>query len=597
MRFLSTFFASLLAFFVAIGLLFILTIAIVASSSSDPEPYIQENTVLKIDLSGTLSMRADQDPFEALFNEGDVPLSIESLTDVLEKAAVDERISGIWLETEFIGGSWVALEEAHRLLTQFKEESGKFVLASTTDLGFDEMGYYLASTAETIYAPSQAYFEFNGFVMQLSYYQELLDKIGVEPEIFRVGKYKSAVEQWLTDEISPADREQREALLAQVKGEFLSKVSLKTGLSVAELDDLMDELYTGSMVDGHAAGLIDELAFPNDIRKAVAEAAGIEEVDDLELVDFGRYAKVSRREAGLQENSSDNELAVVYASGAIMPSIPSDFPFESDNSITFEALNKTLDELEDDDDVKGVILFVESPGGSASTSELIWNRLKTFSETKPIYTYMGSVAASGGYYIAAGTQKIYASPNTITGSIGIFRTMFNAEELMNDRLGITLSEVQTDPHADILTMTRPLTGAERRALQNATNQGYERFLEVVAESRNMTRDEVHTLAQGRVWPGSMAQEVGLVDGLGTLDDALAALAEEAGLEDFFIERYPAPKDPLEELFGTSSQMMAQWSIQWLPKPLQEVLSQPMMEDPKAMSRQTWALSPVKIEIQ
>jgi protease-4 len=597
MRFLSTFFASLLAFFVAFGLFFIVTIAIVASSSSEPEPYIQDDTVLKIDLNGTLSMTADQDPFEALFNEGDIPLSIESLTDVLEKAAVDERISGVWLETEFIGGSWVALEEAHRLLTQFKEESGKFVLASTTDLGFDEKGYYLASTADSIYAPSQAYFEFNGFVMQLSYYQELLDKIGVEPEIFRVGKYKSAVEQWLTDEISPADREQREALLAQVKSEFLSKVSLKTGLSEAELDNLMDELYTGSMVDGHAAGLIDELAFPDEIRKAVAEAAGVDEVDDLEIVDFGRYAKVGRDEAGLQENSSDNELAVVYASGAIMPSIPSDFPFESDDAITFEALNETLNELESDDDVKGAILFIESPGGSASTSELIWNRLKAFSETKPIYTYMGSVAASGGYYIAAGTQKIYASPNTITGSIGIFRTMFNAEELMNDRLGITLSEVQTDPHADILTMTRPLTAAERRALQNATNQGYERFLEVVAESRNMTRDEVHELAQGRVWPGSMALEAGLVDGLGTLDDALAALAEEAEIQDYVTERYPAPKDPIEELFGTSSQMMAQWSIQWLPQPLKEVLNQPMMKDPKAMSRQTWALSPVKIDIQ
>lgn len=597
MRFLSTFFASLLAFFVAFGLFFIVTIAIIASSSSEPEPYIQDDTVLKIDLNGTLSMTADQDPFEALFNEGDIPLSIESLTDVLEKAAVDERISGVWLETEFIGGSWVALEEAHRLLTQFKEESGKFVLASTTDLGFDEKGYYLASTAETIYAPSQAYFEFNGFVMQLSYYQELLDKIGVEPEIFRVGKYKSAVEQWLTDEISPADREQREALLAQVKSEFLSKVSLKTGLSEAELDDLMDELYTGSMVDGHAAGLIDELAFPDEIRKAVAEAAGVDEVDDLELVDFGRYAKVGRDEAGLQENTSDNELAVVYASGAIMPSIPSDFPFESDDAITFEALNEILNELEDDEDVKGAILFIESPGGSASTSELIWNRLKAFSETKPLYTYMGSVAASGGYYIAAGTQKIYASPNTITGSIGIFRTMFNAEELMNDRLGITLSEVQTDPHADILMMTRPLTSAERRALQNATNQGYERFLEVVAESRNMTRDEVHALAQGRVWPGSMALEAGLVDGLGTLDDALAALAEEAEIEDYVTERYPAPKDPIEELFGTSSQMMAQWSIQWLPQPLKEVLNQPMMKDPKAMSRQTWALSPVVIDIQ
>lgn len=597
MRFLSSFFASLLAFFVAFGLILILTIAIVASSSSEPEPYIQENSVLKIDLSGTLSMRADQDPFEALFNEGDIPLSIESLRDVLEKAAVDERINGVWLETEFIGGSWVALAEAHRLITEFKEESGKFVLASTTDLGFDEMGYYLASTAETIYAPSQAYFEFNGFVMQLSYYQELLDKIGVEPEIFRVGKYKSAVEQWLTDEISPADREQREALLAQVKQEFLSKVSIKTGLSSAELDDLMDELYTGSMIDGHAAGLIDELAFPNEIREAVALAAGVEDVDDLELVEFGRYAKVSRKEAGLTETSSDNELAVVYASGAIMPSIPSDFPFETENSITFNSLNKTLNELEEDEDVKGVILFIESPGGSASTSELIWNRLKTFSESKPIYTYMGSVAASGGYYIAAGTQKIYASPNTITGSIGIFRTMFNAEELMNDRLGITLSEVQTDPHADVLTMTRPLSNAERRAMQNATNQGYERFLEVVAESRDMTRDDVHTLAQGRVWPGSLALEVGLVDELGTLDDALAALAEEAGIDSYEIERYPAPKDPIEELFGSSSQMVTQWTIQWLPQPLQEFLSQPVVHNPETMSRQTWALSPVKIDIR
>lgn len=210
---------------------------------------------------------------------------------------------------------------------------------------------------------------------------------------------------------------------------------------------------------------------------------------------------------------------------------------------------------------------------------------------------MGSVAASGGYYIAAGTQKIYASPNTITGSIGIFRTMFNAEELMNDRLGITLSEVQTDPHADVLTMTRPLSNAERRAMQNATNQGYERFLEVVSESREMTRDEVHTLAQGRVWPGTLALEVGLVDELGTLDDALEALAEEAGIDSYEIERYPEAKDPIEELLGSSSQMLTQWTIQWLPQPLQEFLSQPVVNDPETMSRQTWALSPIKIDIR
>lgn len=596
MKFFSTFLATLLAFFTGIFLLFLFFLVIVSSSATQPEPFIKSDSILTMNLSGNIPVKATADPFEEIISgQKSTPISLESIRQNLKKAASDDRIKGIWIQIDMISSSWSTLSEIHDEFTRFKE-SGKFIYASAGDIGFTEQGYYLATAADSIFAPSEAYFEFNGFVAQISYYENLLEKIGVKPEIFRVGKYKSAVEPYLLSESSPENREQYQTLLNHAKAEFLEKVSLKTGKSTKELDDLMDELYTGSMQAGYDAGLIDALAFPIEVESKVKQRLGLEESKDLETVNFGRYARVSDEKAGITTTQTSNQIAVIYSSGAIMPDLDGFNPLATESSITYGDLAKTLDELEEKDDVKAIVLYIDSPGGSSSTSDMIWDRLKKTREIKPVVAVMGPVAASGGYYIAMGADTVVASPQTITGSIGIFRTMFNAEELMNDRLGITFSEIQTDPHADIMQMTRPLTSSERRQMQLATQQGYERFLAVVAESRNMTRDEVHEVAQGRVWTGQDALENGLVDVLGTLQTGLELAAEMAEIEEYQTITFPKEKDFVQLLMDSGSETALNWTKSLLPAPLENLLM-PSSTNQWEFANQNMALMPYTITIE
>lgn len=550
MKFFKTFLAALLAFFAGIVLLFVFFLIGIASSSSEPEPYVRKNTVLTLKMSGALPDRASTDPVEELLSGGKkTPVTLESLKRNLEKAAADDRIAGIWMDMEFVGASWANLEQAHALLSEFKQ-SGKFIYASTGDIGYNEQAYYLATTADSIFAPAEALFEFDGFVAQLSFYERLLDKIGVEPEIFRVGKYKSAVEPFMQSAASEESKEQIGALLASAKAELLDKVSAKTGRSVQELDRLMDRMYFAKTATAFEEGLIDALASPQTVETLIKQRLGVAENKDLETVSFSRYARVSREKAGIEDPKADDKIAVIYASGAITPDLGQTNPLAAGGAITYAMIDEALDEVDEKKEIKGVVLHIDSPGGSAFTSELIWERMRKTAETKPVIAVMGSVAASGGYYIAMGADTVIASPNTITGSIGIFAQLFNAKELMNDRLGITFTEVQTDPHADIFQFTRPYTTAERRQIQAFTDQGYERFLQVVYEARGMTRDQVHALAQGRVWTGSAAHEAGLVDMLGTLDDGLAVAAQKAGIESYDVVTYPKKEDLLESLLGS-----------------------------------------------
>lgn len=597
MKFFKTFLATLLAFFTGIFLLFLFFLIMVSSSASQPEPFIKSNSVLTIKMSGNIPVRGTSDPVQELLSgQKSTPVSLESIRKNLKKAASDDRISGIWLQMDMISGSWSTLTEIHDELVAFKN-TGKFIYASANDIGLTEPSYYLATAADSIFAPSEAYFEFDGFVAQISYYENLLEKIGVKPEIFRVGKYKSAVEPYLLSESSPENREQYERLLQHAKSEFIEKVSLKTGLSTRKIDDLMDELYTGSMSEAYEAGLIDQLVFPKDVEGKLKQRLDIEADDELETVNFSRYARVSSEKAGLEIPQTENEIAVIYSSGAIMPDLGEINPFAMESSITYGDLAKTLQELEEDDRVKGIVLYIDSPGGSSSTSDMIWDRLKKTTEIKPVVAVMGPVAASGGYYIAMGADTVVASPQTITGSIGIFRTMFNAQELMNERLGITFSEFQTDPHADIMQMTRPLSSSERRQLQRATEQGYERFLSIVAESRHMTRDQVHEVAQGRVWTGQDALDKGLVDVLGDLQTGLDLAAEMAGIETFKTVTFPKEKDFVQLLLESGSDAALKWTISWLPAPLESILDYRVPSLINSVSNQNMALMPYQITIQ
>ncbi len=598
MNFLKTFLASILGTIIGLSLLFLIFFAILISTSTEPEPYVRDNTVLKIDLSGTIVTRTVDDPLMELFDmDRSTQVSLERLKNNLEKAAADDRIKGVWLNVDRLAGNRANLESAYEHLRNFKDESGKFVYASTNDLGMNENAWYLASAADSIFAPPATYLEFNGFAVQASYFKNLLEKIGIEPEIMRVGTYKSAVEPFLREDSSPEHREQTMAILDSAMETFLDAAQRKTGMDRSQIDQLMNEIPENSVEWAYENNLIDVIAHKNEVDKAIANRIGLEEDESPRTISLNRYNRVSASSAGLEEPATRDRIAVIYASGAIMPDIPVS-PFSSGNIITARSVERNFDRALENDDVKAIVFHVNSGGGAMSTSELIWNTIQEARKEKPVIAYMGNVAASGGYYISMAADTIVASPNTITGSIGIFNQLFNMQELYNEKLGITFDTFKTHDHADLGMMTRPLTTTEREALQRSIESGYEFFIGRVGESRGMTRDEVDTVAQGRVWTGLDAKDRNLVDMVGTLDRAVAIAAEKAEIEEYGIITLPERKDLFERLFGSANAQMRTWVGSMLPystETLDEIHSlQELMRHPAAKN---WAILPYRYTIE
>lgn len=594
MNFLKTLLASILGTLLAFILLFLIVMGIVVSSSTDPEPYVRSNTVLNIKISGDIPARISPDPFEDLFSSrvGD-RVSLQSLKRNLEKAAADDNIAGVLVEINQVFASWPNLETAYGYFEEFRE-SGKFLYFNTDDIGMNERAYFLASTADSIFSPPETNFEFDGFVAQLTFYREFLDNIGIEPEIFRVGKYKSAVEPYLRNESSPESREQINAILDATTTTFVNAVEKRTGKSADEIHDMLNSPPINRLQFAVDNGLIDELVYSSGVEEHMRNRIGLEEDEDLRTISFGRYSRVSARSAGLEEVDTSDKIAVIYASGMILPQL-ADSPFGPQAGINYQSVKRQIDSALDDDNVKAIVLHVNSPGGAATTSDLIWNHVREAAEKKPVVASMGNVAASGGYYIAIGADTVVASPNTVTGSIGIFNLMFNAEELYNDKLGIRFESLPTHEYSDLFNLTRPLTSSEARVMQKNIENGYESFLNVVAESRGMTRDEVHEVAQGRVWTGEAALEAGLIDLVGDLDYAIGIAAEMAEIEEYNLDIYPKRKDLFESLFGSANTRIESWVRSWIPGPVQQDVQdiQFLLDHPAGMN---WALLPIHFEI-
>ena len=482
------------------------------------------------------------------------------------------------------------LETALGYLEEYKK-SGKFLYYSTDDIGMNEQAYFLASAADSIFAPPQTTFEFNGFFAQPTFLKGALEKLGIQPEIIRVGKYKSAIEPFIQEENSPESEEQLSAILNQATQSFMGAVQKKTGKSIDEIDSLLGDTPTYLIEDAFKNGLIDVLAYPDEVITAIKNRIGVEQDDDLKTISYSRYNRVEKSSAGLDPEDTDDKIAVLYLSGAILPQLDGG-PFGDETGITSQFIQKNLEEIENDDNIKAVVVHIDSPGGAATTSDLIWNYFK---KTEiPVVAVMGSVAASGGYYIAAGADTIVADPNTVTGSIGVFRTMFNTQEFYNEKLGITFDEVKTHGHADMLTMTRPLTDAEIKSMQRATDATYETFLNRVAESRGMTRDQVHEIAQGRVWTGAAAHERNLVDILGNLETGLETAAQMAGIETYKTDVYPRKKDFIQEFFGSADTGVKNWILGWFPF-YKEINSLEHIKNYPGI--QHWAYLPVNFLVQ
>lgn len=593
MQFFKTFLASVLGTLIGVIILFLIFFAILASSSSQPEPYVRSNTVLKIDLSGNIPMRVPYDPFQELFNPGMMnQVSVTGLKNNLEKAASHEDISGIWIEANNITASWANLETVYQDLQKFKE-SGKFVYFSTDDIGMNEKAYFLATTADSIFSPPETVFQFSGFAAQLTFYRQLLDKIGIEPEMLRAGRYKSVVEPYLYESSSEEYREQIYDILQSYSETFVNAVSERIGKTPDEINRMLNTAPVNRLQFAVENGLIDSLVYADQVEEMIKRRIGMEPDDDLKTISFNRYNRVTDSSAGLDAFDTEDKIAVIYASGMILPEI-AESPFSQNSGITPGDFKEHLDDAVEDDDIKSIVIHIDSPGGAATSSDILWHYVKAASEKKPVIASMGSVAASGGYYMAMGADSVLANSNTITGSIGVARLLFNVEELMEEHIGINYETLKTHEYADLFDFTDPLSEQEEDVFEANIESSYQQFLSVVAENRGMTVEEVDEIAQGRVYPGRHALEVGLVDAIGDIDDALIIAADMAGIEDYTIETYPKRQDIFEAFFGGANSQMKTWLFGWIPGDVQSDFNDVhniFMQN----GNQQWMLLPYKID--
>lgn len=504
---------------------------------------IKKKSILRLDLSGTLAERSDSNPFASLMNDGEEPLSLEDALLALDKAAKNENIIGVYLEGGAMGANPGMAQELRQALVEFKE-SGKWVVAYGDSYG--KTAYYLSSVADSVLLNPEGNVDFGGMASQIMFYKDVMEKIGVKMQVFKVGTYKSAVEPFICTEMSPANREQVTSYLFSIWTNMLKDVAESRNMEVGKLNSLADSLTMISEASvALNGGLVDKLCYMDGVKAILREKSGLEDEDD-DLV-FVSVADVAKSET--LDEKVDEQVAVYYAYGEIVQSQGTGLGMSQEHQIVGEKMIKDLQDLREDDDVKAVVIRVNSPGGSAFASEQIWREVCLLKETKPVVVSMGGMAASGGYYISCAANRIFAEPTTLTGSIGIFGMIPDVSELMTEKIGLKFDVVKTNEMSDIGTMARPFNEAESAQMQKMINRGYDLFTKRVADGRGMAQDSVKLIAEGRVWTGEQGLNIGLVDELGNLDDAVAHAAELAKVEKYRAVGYPAPDNPFEQLLN------------------------------------------------
>jgi protease-4 len=501
---------------------------------------VPEKTVLMLTLDQPISDRSSDNPF-AHFNfskpEAMRQLGLNDIVKNLKKASTDPKVKGIFLELTDVPSGQATIEEIRNALIDFKK-SGKFIVSYSEV--FTQKSYYLASVSDKIYMNPAGDMEFKGMVGQVMFFKGLLDKINVEAQVIRHGKFKSAIEPFMLDKMSPANKEQTLSFISGMWNHMLSGISASRKISVADLNAMASEYKIQSPEDAVRLKMVDKLMYKDEVLAELKTRLDIKDIKDLKFIKLGKYAKAPESE----RKSSGNKIAVIYASGNIISGDG------DEESIGSERISKAIRKARLDDNVKAVVLRVNSPGGSALASDVIWREMLLTKKSKPVVVSMGDVAASGGYYIACAADKIFAYPNTITGSIGVFGIIPNMKEMFNKNLGITFDEVKTNPYADYIPVTRPMNDAERKIITNDIETIYGTFITHVSEGRKMTVAQIDSIGQGRVWSGVDAKRIGLVDEFGGLNDAIAEAAKLAKLKDFRTLDLPEQKDAFEQLMET-----------------------------------------------
>jgi protease IV len=570
MGFFKTMFASAIGFLIAIFLMFTILIIAIVSSTGEPEPYVRNNSILKIELSGSLPERPSDNPFDDIFSPGKVPVTLASLTNNLKKAAADDRISGIWMEVEFLSASWPVLEELRAQMLQFRE-SGKFIYASTRDMGMNEQALYIATAADSVFAMNDTFIMNSGFYVQGTFYADTFEKFGIDAEVVAGGEFKTAADSYIRSDFSEQDNIQLSAILDSFTSTYTSALSDFSGKSTAEINAIMNRPPRITSRYALEDGLINALLYPYEVEELIKNRLGVDQDRDLETISFDRYSKVTRRSAGLERRAPREKIALIHASGIIIPVEESLIPGTGNPVITAGSFIKTLNEALDDNDVKAIVIRINSPGGSGITSDLIWAEIRRAAEKKPVIASMGSVAGSGGYYIAMAADTIVAQPTTVTGSIGVISAMLKFGRLMDEQLGIKFDEVKSHQYADWFSPTRKFTPEEYQALERLNTDFYDVFTQKVAMSRGMSIEEVLPVAGGRIWSGSDALEAGLVDVLGGIDTALDIAAAKAGIDQYSVETYPKPKSLFELFSGSAQAQVKTWITSITPMPVRNAL--------------------------
>lgn len=516
---------------------FMCLIGIIASSSSTTK--IEDNSVLVLKLDGSMTEQEEENMMNSL--QGISSLSFEGTMKAIKKAKDDDKVAGIYLEAGQFGADLAQAEEIEKALLDFRK-SGKWIIAYGEN--YSTLGYYLASTANKIYLNKEGMIEWSGIGGEKVYYKNLLAKVGIKFVTTKVGKYKSAVEQLTADNISDADREQTQRYLDGWWNTILATVAKNRSLNKDSLNAYADRVITLEAPENmQKYKLVDGLIYNDQIADIVRKQLGIDKEDDIN--------KLTVDDINADDTPVTGEhIAVYYAYGDIVDKASPQSIFQDDRQIVGNDMCKDLEDLAKDDNVKAVVIRVNSGGGSAYASEQIWHQISELKKVKPVVVSMSGAAASGGYYLSSNANWIVADPTTITGSIGIFGLFLDRSELYTKKLGINYAEVKTNRNSVFGASGHPFTPEQLSLLQNNVNRGYMLFKKRVAEGRKMTMEQVENIAQGRVWLGQDAIKLKLVDQLGGLDDAIVKAAKLAKMNDYETASYPSPLSTWEQLLGS-----------------------------------------------
>jgi len=532
--------ASVLGVFLAIFLSFFLMIGIMGAivASGDEEVVVKEHSILRLNLDYAIQDRGSNDPFSNFkpgsFDMKETP-GLDMILKSIKKATTDPNIDGVYLNAASVAAGAAQTEEIRDALKEFKK-SGKFVIAYTE--GYDLKGYYLSSVADEVYVHPEGMILFKGLNAEVMFFKGTLEKLDIDMQIIRHGKFKAAVEPFLLDKMSDANREQTTALISSIWSDFLNQISESRQISVEELNKTADKLLVEDPLKALELKFIDGIKYPDEITALLKEKSSKAEDEDLEFINVSKYSKTAYYKT---KETAKDRIAVIYANGEIEGG-------EGDDSyIGEENITKALIKAREDKKVKAIVLRVNSPGGSALVSDLIWREVVLTKAEKPVVVSMGDVAASGGYYISCAADYIYADPTTITGSIGVFGMIPNTGKFMTKKLGVTFDGAMTNENADFMTINKALSPYQRQMIQNSVERVYDHFISKVAKGRGMAKADVDRIGQGRVWSGTQAIDIGLVDELGGLRNAISKAAELAEIDTYKIKSLPVQKDPFQKI--------------------------------------------------